>query len=112
MATEDRQQLISELRDIANRLPLWELVTVDFESIKAVLSEVDRLTRENADLKTKIQPGFFERLLSTISSQAHRSVVMWSEVIRLKKRVNTLLNARLDDSVVLGKDDLKKEVIE
>lgn len=109
--TEDREQLISELRDIANRLPLWGLVNVDFDSIKAALSEINRLTRENADLKTKIAPGFFERLLSTISSQAHRSVVMWSDVVRLKKRVNTLLDARLNGRE-LGRDDLKKEVIE
>ena len=111
MTTEERELLISELRDIANRLPLWGMVTVDFESIKAVLSEVDRLTRENADLKTKIQPGFFERLLSTISSQAHRSVVAQSHVWRLQKRVNTLLNARLNGGA-LGRDDLKKEVLE
>ena len=112
MTTEERQQLISELRDIANRLPLWGFVTVDFESIKAVLSEVNRLTRENADLKTQIQPGFFERLLSTISSQAHRSAIAQSHVWRLQKRVNTLLDARLNGSVVLGRDDVKKEVIE
>ena len=111
MTTEEREHLISELRDIANRLPLWGFVTVDFESIKAVLSEVDRLTRENAELKTKIEPGFFERLLSTISSQAHRSVVAQSHVWRLQKRVNTLLDASRDGGV-LGRDDLKREVIE
>ena len=60
MTTEEQEQLISELMDIANRLPLWGLVTV-----------------------------------------------VW----RLQKRVNTLLDARLNNGA-LGRDDLEKEVIE
>lgn len=111
MTKEERTQLISELRDIANH-PQWGLVRVDADAIRVALSEIKRLTRENADLKTKLAPGFFERLLSTISIQAHRSVVAHSDVIRLKKRVNKLLDARQNPLVVLGRDDVKKEVIE
>ena len=110
MTTDERKQLISELKEIANH-PRWGLINVDVDAIRAVLSEVNRLARENAELKTKIEPGFFERLLSTISSQAHRSAIAQFHVWRLQKRVNTLLDARLNNGA-LGQDDVKKEVIE
>ena len=82
------------------------------KAAKWALAEIERLTTENADLKSKLERESTEELTRKIAELAILCVNAKCEVIRIKRRVNTLLDARIDDSVVLGKDDVKKEVIE
>jgi len=69
-------------------------------------------TTENADLKSKLERESTEELTRQNAKLAILCVDSQCDVIRLKKRVNTLLDARLNGSVVLGRDDVKKEVID
>ena len=79
---------------------------------KWALAEIERLTQENADLKSKIERESTEELTRKISELAVLCVNAQCEVNRIKRRVNTLLDARLNGGVVLGRDNVKKEVIE
>jgi hypothetical protein len=68
-------------------------------------------TTENADLKINLERESTEELLSKIANLAKLCVNAHCEVIRLKRRVNAILDARLNGGA-LGRDDLKKEVIQ
>ena len=76
------------------------------------MTETERLTTENADLKSKLERESTEELTRKISELAVLCVNAQCEVNRIKRRVNTLLDARLNGGVVLGRDNVKKEVIE
>ena len=80
-------------------------------AIKWVLAEIERLTQENADLKNKLESESAEELTRKIAELTILCVNEQCEVTRLKLRVNTLLEASLNGGA-LGRDDLKKEVIE
>ena len=82
------------------------------ESCKNGLAEIEQLTQENADLKSKLERESNEELTSKIAELTILCVNAQCEVNRLKRRVNTLLDARLDGEVLLEQDDAKKEVIE
>ena len=86
--------------------------TDQIAAIKWALSEIERLTTENADLKSKLERKSNEQLTRKIAELAIQCVNAQCEIVKLKRRVNTLLDARLNGSMVLGRDDLKKEVIE
>ena len=79
---------------------------------KWALAEIERLTQENADLKSKLERESTEELTRKIAELAILCVDAQCEAIRLKRKVNTLLDARLNGGMLLGKDDVKKEVIE
>ena len=76
------------------------------------MTETERLTTENADLKSKLERESTEELTRKISELTILCVNTQCEVTRLKRRVNALLDARLDGGLLLGRDDVKKEVIE
>ena len=82
------------------------------ESCKNGLAEIEQLTQENADLKSKLERESTEELTRKIAELAALCVNAQCEVNRLKRRLNTLLDARLDGEVLLEQDDAKKEVIE
>ena len=109
--TKKQKKLMSELRCIAEGPVAWDFANVDVDAIKLVLSEIERLTTENADLKSKLERESNEELTRKIAELAIQCVDSQCDVIRLKKRVNTLLDASLYGGV-LGCDDLKKEVVE
>ena len=81
------------------------------KAAKWALAEIERLTQENADLKSKIERESTEGLTKKIADLAIQWVDSQRDVIRLKKRVNTLLDVSLYGGV-LGQDDMKQEVIE
>ena len=108
--TEDQEQLLSELRNVAEHDVPW-LQVVKVKAIRVALAEIERLTQENADLKTKLERESTEGLTRKIADLAVLCVNAQCEVIRLKRRVNTLLDAMLNGGA-LGRDDLKKEVVE
>ena len=76
------------------------------------LTEIERLTTENADLKSKLGRESNEELTRKISELTILCVNTQCEVTRLKRRVNALLDARLDGGLLLGRDDVKNEVID
>ena len=86
--------------------------TAQIAAIKWALAEIERLTQENADLKSKLERESTEELTRKIAELAILCVDAQCEAIRLKRKVNTLLDARLNGGMLLGKDDVKKEVIE
>ena len=81
------------------------------KAAKWALAEIERLTQENADLKNKLERESTEELTRKIAELTILCVDSKCEVIRLKRRVNTLLDASLYGGV-LGLDDLKNEVME
>ena len=85
--------------------------TAQIAAIKWALSEIERLTQENADLKSKLERESTEELTRKNAELAILCVDSKCEIARLKCRVNTLLNARLNGVVLLGWD-VRKEVIE
>lgn len=111
METEEQEQLMSELRNVAEHDVPW-LQVVKGDAIRAALAEIERLTQENADLKGKLERESTEGLTRKIAELTILCVNAQCDVIRLKKRVNKLLHARLNNSVVLGKGDVRWEVIE
>jgi hypothetical protein len=86
--------------------------TAQIAAIKWALTEIERLTQENADLKSKLERESTEELTRKIAELTILCVNSKCEIVRLKRRVNKLLHARLNNSVVLAEDDMKKEVIE
>ena len=68
-------------------------------------------TTENSDLKSKLERESNEELTRKIAELAVLCVNAQCEVIRLKRRVNAILDARLNGGV-FGRGELKKEVIE
>ena len=86
--------------------------TAQIKAIKWALSEIERLTQENADLKNKLGRESTEELTRKLADLAIQCVDSQCEVTRLKLRVNTLLEARINGGVLLGKDDVKNEVME
>ena len=76
------------------------------------LTEIERLTTENADLKSKLERESNEELTRKISELTILCVSAQCEVNRLKRRLNAILDAPLYSWLLLGQDDLKKEVIE
>lgn len=82
------------------------------KAAKWALTEIERLTEENADLKSKLERESNENLTRKIAELAVLCVNAQCEVSRLKRRVNNLLHARLNNSIALGPDDLNWEVIE
>ena len=110
MTTEEQKQLISELGDVAEHGVPW-LQVVKGDAIQVALSEIERLTQENADLKSKLERESTEELTRENANLAKLCVNAQCKVNRLKRRLNTLLNARLNGGA-LGLDDVKKEVIE
>ena len=82
------------------------------KAAKWALAEIERLTTENTDLKSKLERESNEELTRKIADLAVLCVNTQCEVTRLKRRVNALLDARLDGGLLLGRDDVKKEVIE
>ena len=76
------------------------------------MTETERLTTENADLKSKLGRESNDELTRKIAELTILCVSAQCEVKRLKLRVNALLDARLDGGLLLGRDDVKKEVIE
>ena len=82
------------------------------KAAKWALAEIERLTTENTDLKSKLERESNEELTRKIADLAVLCVNTQCEVTRLKRRVNTLLDARLNGGMLLGQDDVKKEVME
>ena len=80
-------------------------------AIKWALTEIERLTQENANLKSNLEREPTEELTKKIAELTILCVNAQCEVIRLKRRVNTLLDASLYGGV-LGLDDLKNEVMD
>ena len=101
---------MSGLRNVAERGSWLQVVKVD--AIRVALSEIERLTQENADLKSKLERESTEELTRKLAELTILCVDSKCDVIRLKRRVNTLLDARLNGGLLLGRDDVKKEVIE
>lgn len=103
----DKQTHLNEIRE-------WSKFadTPMRKASKWALAEIERLTQENADLKSKIERESTEGLTRKIADLAIQWVDSQRDVIRLKKRVNTLLDARLNGGAILGQDNLEKEVIE
>ena len=64
--------------------------TAQIKAIKWALSEIERLTTENADLKSKLERESTEELTRKIANLANLCVNAQCEVNRLKRRVNTL----------------------
>ena len=81
------------------------------KAAKWALAEIERLTQENADLKSKLERESNEELTRKIAELTVLCVNAQCEVKRLKWRVNTLLNARLNGGMLLGWD-VRTEVIE
>ena len=110
VTTEEQEQLMSGLRNVAEHGGPW-LQVVKVDAIRVALAEIERLTQENADLKDKFERESTEELTRKIAELAILCVDSKCDVIRLKRRVNTLLDAMLNGGA-LGRDDLKKEVVE
>ena len=111
MMTKKQKKLMSELRCVAEGPVAWDFANVDVDAIKLALAEIERLTQENADLKSKLERESNEELTRKIAELAILCVDAQCEAIRLKRKVNTLLDARLNGGA-LGWDDMEKEVIE
>ena len=86
--------------------------TAQIAAIKWALSEIERLTQENADLKSKLERESTEELTRQNAKLAILCVDSQCDVNRLKRRLNAILDAPLYSWLLLGQDDLKKEVIE
>ena len=110
MTTEEQEQLLSDLRNVAEHGSWLEVVKVD--AIRVALAEIERLTQENADLKNKLERESTEELTREIAELAILCVDSKCEIVRLKRRVNTLLDAMRVGGFLLWEDDGKKEVIE
>ena len=103
----DKQAYISEIRD-------W-CKYADAPMRKAArwaLGEIERLTTENADLKSKLERESTEKLTREIAELTILCVDSKCEIVRLKRRVNTLLDDMRVGGFLLWGDDGKKEVIE
>ena len=111
MMTKKQKKLMSELRCVAEGPVAWDFANVDVDAIKLALAEIERLTQENADLKSKLERESTDELTRKIAELATLCVDAQCEAIRLKRKVNTLLDARLNGGA-LGWDDMEKEVIE
>ena len=98
---------LQTLKDLANRDNDVSSEML-FESAKWALAEIERLTTENDDLKSKAERESNEELTRKIAELAILCVDAQCEAIRLKRKVNTLLDARLNGGMLLGKDDVKK----
>ena len=111
--TESNEDKINRLRlMIAQKQQTWDLSVNDVNAIKLALAEIERLTQENADLKSKLERESTEELTSKIAELATLCVNTQYEMTRLKLQVNTLMNARRNGGAILGQDDLEKEVME
>ena len=86
--------------------------TAQIAAIKWALAEIERLTQENADLKSKLERESTEKLTREIAELTILCVNSKCEIVRLKRRVNTLLDAMRVGGFLLWEDDGKKEVIE
>ena len=80
-------------------------------SAKWALAEIERLTQENAALKTKLERESTEELTRKIADLTILCVDSKREIVRLKRRVNAQLDARLKAAAFM-RYDVKKEVIE
>ena len=105
---------MSELKNIATGDKPWAVAKIDLDvnAIKFALTEIERLTQENADLKSKLERESTEELTRKIAELAIQCVDSQCEIVRLKRRVNTLLDAMRVGGFLLWEDDGKKEVIE
>lgn len=110
--TKKQKKLMSELSRIAEGPVAWDFANVDVDAIKLALAEIERLTAENADLKTKLERESTEELTKKSAELAIQCVESQCEVKRLKLRVNTLLAAMRDGGFLLWEDDGKQEVME
>ena len=82
------------------------------ESCKNGLAEIEQLTQEIADLKSKLECESTEELTRRMAELAVLCVNAQCEVNRLKRRLNAIIDAPLYNWLLLGQDDLEKEVIE
>ena len=109
--TKKQKKLMSELRRIADGPVAWDFAQVDVDAIKLALAEIERLTTENADLKSKLERESTEELTREIAELTILCVNSKCEIVRLKRRVNAQLDARLKAAAFM-RYDVKKEVIE
>ena len=110
MMTEEQEQLMSELRNVAEHDVPW-IQVVKGDAIRAALAEIERLTQENADLKSKLERESNKELTRKNAELAILCVDSKREIVRLKLRVNAQLDARLKAAAFV-RYDVKKEVIE
>ena len=112
--TEDEQNHLTILKRIAETPTRFLSNSTHIAEVNAIafaMAQIERLTTENADLKSKLERESNEELTRKIADLAVLCVNTQCEVIRLKRRVNALLDARLNGGV-FGRGELKKEVIE
>ena len=102
----DEQTHINEIRE-------WSKFadTPMRKASKWALGAIERLRTENADLKNKLERESTEELTRKIADLTILCVDSKREIVRLKRRVNAQLDARLKAAAFM-RYDVKKEVIE
>ena len=106
MMTKKQKKLMLELRRIAEGPVPWEFATVDVDAIKLALSEIERLRTENAEFKNQL--GDERQRVADFAILFEQAKL---EEMRLKRRLNAIIDAPLYSWLLLGQDDLEKEEV-
>ena len=99
---------------IEPRQQTWDLSQNDVNSIAYAISEIERLTTVNADLKRKIELEPTDKLTRVNAELAIAGVDSLVEIRRLKHKCNSLLKVinNCKPEHYPAKEDLQWEVIE